>query len=194
MKRTIPDVPENASPYVPIPLKVLWRDGKGFPLYATSEFVPSSSDTDVVYYHKRPQTGRFTKRTTSGNPFYISASTGGRWMDRQRPMSCSVAESITCEALGWPAEIKELLKTITHLGKERQRGLGVVKTWRIEPIESFSVVSNDTLTRKIPVEAADAIGVTAAGQLSVMAAWTPPYWQRGLHRLVYPSGTQVKSA
>lgn len=184
----IPDVPLHHSPVVPMPLQTLWRDERGYPFTACTAFQPDGHiESDVYYHHKRHHPGTFTKRAKTGQPFSVK-STDGRWMDRQRPLTTQVVERLICTAVGDFDEICRLLVQVTHIGKERSRGIGRVRQWNIVPASEFSLVQNGRLAANVPYAAARALGLKLPPQLT-QGAWTAPRWQNGAYSLVHPVGT-----
>lgn len=72
--------------------------------------------------------------------------------------------------------VREMLPSVTHVGKKRAVGKGEVREWRVErcePWAGFPVVRDGKPLRPLPL---DWPGVRAADR--EMRVLTPPYWQR----------------
>lgn len=187
----IPDVPADVSPLVPAPLKTLWTDDRGFPLFACTSLTPAGAEaSDVYYHHKRHQPGKHTKRTKNGRPYGVNAQMG-RFIDRQRALTTTVAERLTCTAIGNAQEIARLLKLLSAVGKERARGMGKILKSEIEEIDAFSFDQEGKLSRDLPFAALEPLGYREIAGNLTLGAWTPPYWRRDIHSLVVPRGTAL---
>lgn len=170
----IPFAERNDFAFIPVPLKLLWEDENGGPLWCTSFFEPDAVlGTDVEYFHKRAPDGH---RTKSKNPeaFGVRGITG-RWADRRTPFPVLLARQMEALAIGDIEEVRRLLGYITHIGKKNAEGFGAVKEWRVE-LEEISVadclVRDGKLLRNIPVGA----GLIETDEPPEVLGWAPPYW------------------
>ncbi|MBM3187570.1 MAG: hypothetical protein FJZ90_02485 [Chloroflexi bacterium] len=167
------------EPYsLPVPLRCLWRDDRGLPLWATTPLLPHGAEMrDIHYWHKRAQTGRFT-HTKSGR--FIITSTKGRWMERRVPLPIQIADHWEATCVGNAVEIGRLLDPLVHVGKRRAMGLGEISHWEIEPAEAFYLVDEDRLTRALPAMAIELLGGYMPMERPSPVGWTPPQWKPSL--------------
>lgn len=192
----IPGLQDDEAPEIPIPLQVLWRDSRGFPLYACTPLSPvGEAVQDIVYYHKRKQPGRWTVRSRNGNPWSAQA-TAGRWMDRQVPRPTIINPEWTCTCLGDPDQIRSLLASVSSVGKKRTSGNGAVLHWDVQPAEAFSLHDGQRLLTNVPVQAVKEAALldVALEEHITLGAWTAPRWNNKLYLPVHPAGTKVKHA
>jgi hypothetical protein len=188
--------PGQGAYLLPVPLRCLWQDGEGYPLWAATPFVPEGEQfTDTYYYHKRQQPGMWTG--TKSGQLKIS-STNGRYMERRVPTPSVTAERFVATCIGDAEEVARLLHGIAHAGKRRAVGFGEVRRWVIDDAPEFRLVAGGKLTRNLPEEAIDAIddygllpryrpeGATAP------VGWTPPYWLPALYRPGWWMGAPVE--
>lgn len=164
-----------AEPYrIDLPLSCLWRSPEGLPLWAASSLTTvGPSAQDVIIQTKRPQSGRWTK-TKSGR--LLLTPTAGRWRARQIPRPATVCDAWRGWCEGDPYEVRRLLAMVTHLGKRKAAGLGVVQRWKVEEASAFDLVMGGRLTRPVPAAAADAVLPQRPEEATTMVAWTPPHW------------------
>lgn len=86
-----------------------------------------------------------------------------------------VDDRLTWWCVGDEAQVRDLLRDVSYLGKKRAVGLGRVKSWHVEPTEpweGFPVLLDGRPLRTLP---ADYPGIEAECELSVDRL-TPPYW------------------
>ena len=70
------------------------------------------------------------------------------------------ALSVSWYAVGDIGWVREMLGTVTHLGKKTSQGWGAVKKWAVEPWHAdWSVWKNGQLTRAIPEEGGIRVGI-----------------------------------
>lgn len=181
----------NIGYALPVPLQCLWRDSRGYPLWAATPFVPAEgAEGDVWYRHKRQQSGRWTG--TKRGTLRLSA-TSGRWMERRVPVPTVVAPYWEARCIGNAIEIGRLLDHLSQVGKERSRGMGVVERWEIEPTDTFRLVGEDNeLTRSLPMGAVELLNGWMPTGAPAPVGWTPPQWLPGLFAPGWWSGTPVE--
>jgi len=173
----LPPIDTAEGYLLPVPLKRLWVDPRGYPLWAATPFEPGpGAEGDTVYRHKRRQTGRFTG--TKRGTFNISASTG-RWMERRVPIPTTVAPYWEATCIGNACEIGRLLEQLRHVGKSRAAGFGAVDHWEIEPGE-FALVRDCRLMRSLPGLAIGLLEGRAVEGEAAPVGWTPPQWKPAL--------------
>ena len=177
------NVAPSLEPYdLPVPLRCLWRDDRGLPLWASTTLVPVGDfERDVFYQHKRAQTGGFT--AARGGAGYGVQTVSGRWMERRAPLPTIVADAYEASCIGNAIEIGRLLEQLSHVGKRRAIGFGEIDHWLIEPLgrEFILVDAGPRLARSLPVAAAELLppGMRPTEGASPIS-WTPPQWKPDL--------------
>lgn len=163
---------------LPLPLRCLWRDSEGLPLWAATQLRPQGlAEGDVTFYHKRPPEGRYTK-TKSGR--FAPTPQEGRWAERRIPTPCMVAQRWEAMCDGNAEEIARLLAGIPFIGKHRGAGHGEVEEWVVEPMDEFRLVEEGRFTRTMPRAAAEALGLPMPMGEAAPVGWTPPQWKPSL--------------
>jgi len=186
----LPDLHDDGYA-LPVPLKCLWRDARGYPLWAATPFYPANgAEGDVQYWHKRQQSGRFTG--TKRGTFNI-LSTKGRWMERRVPTPTVVAEHWTATCIGNAREIANLLEPLRYVGKRRGAGFGAVHHWEIEPAEAFGLVRDGRLLRPMPAMAIELLSPHMPEVAPAPVGWTPPQWHPPLWAPGWWPGTAVST-
>jgi len=188
-------LPASEEPYdLPVPLKYLWRSETGLPLWAATPFYPQGvTFTDFHFWHKRAQPGTLTG--TKSGKFSIT-STKGRWMDRRVPLPTQSAEWWEATCIGNETEITRLLNQLSFIGKRRASGFGEVERWEVEPLDAFTLVRDNRLTRPLPAIAFDSrIELLPGGMIPEGTAspvgWTPPQWKPSLFAPGWWAGTPL---
>lgn len=183
------EVPDDRYLSLPVPLQALWRDEDGLPLYAATPFVPNEPAlNDVVYWHKRPQEGRFSRGPKG---VWSPRTEGNRYAERQIRTPVTVCDTWTAECVGNAAEVARLLETVTAVGKNRGSGHGVVRQWSVAAVEAFSLVRDGRLTRPLPEAARGLLGRLVPEGAPVPVGWTPPQWRPAQWRPGWRVGTPV---
>jgi hypothetical protein len=192
--RGLPLLAASDAYALPIPLRCLWRDEQGLPLWAATPFAPAGAVArDVHYWHKRLQSGAWT----AGRGGRLSlASAHGRWMERRVPQPALVAERFVARAVGDPAEVARLLGRITHLGKKRGAGFGAVARWEVAESDAPFALVADTgdgprLTRSLPAAAVRLLDGGLPDGPPALVGWTPPQWAPWLFAPGWWPGTPV---
>lgn len=185
---------------IPLPLQVLWAHPvTGLPLWAATNFEPVSIHERSVSYTQRRGLNTSFVREDKGKPFNPNPKLG-RFKETRIPMPTVVCHSFQADCIGHADTIASLLTNISHVGKRRGEGKGLVDHWKVEPIAQFSLLSNAVLRRTIPMEAMKAEGLENPNEYGVLRraipveamealgieipneyvvrrmGWTPPYW------------------
>lgn len=187
--RMLPDLPTSEAYDLPVPLlKLATHDG--LPLWAATPLLPVSTPVrDTIVETKREQTGRWTK--TKSGKFTISPSTG-RWRSRMIPRPALIGPVLQSHCVGCPESIADLLSRVTHIGKRRASGGGLVACWEVEPTEEqWSWVKDGVLTRSLPAGLESSIGIKTPPIATQLIAYSPPFWRRCQWREGWPAGTAV---
>lgn len=180
---------------IPLPLQVLWTHPEtGLHLWAATNFESASKhDRSVSYTQRRTMNTAFV-RDEKGKPFNPNPKLG-RFKETRIPMPTVVCHTFQADCIGHADTIASLLRNISHIGKRRGEGKGMVSVWKVEPIAQFSLVNDGVLRRAIPVEAMESLGLQIPNEYVVRRmGWTLPYWtgvpdSRGL---CVPDGASVK--
>jgi len=170
--------------WIPLPLKMLWRDEKGFPLWASSVLYPASPSIEDVYIrHKRNPPGN-----THNKKKLVTKS--GPWMPRRIPTPTLVCDRYEARCIGNFDAVKNLLNTFDLIGKLR---LGRIKSITVEQAdftEQDVFLADGKLIKPIPAEAN--LVSWWQSQSSMLIGWTPPHWKPGLFRLGFQANTKIK--
>ena len=164
--------------WIPLPLEMLWQSNEGYPLWASTVLYPVADTIDDIYIrHKRNSGGEFhdKKKLQTRN---------GPWMERRIPTPTQVCNTYEALCIGNADAVRGLLSEFTHIGKLR---LARVNSVTVEPIDKFSLWSNGTLMRPVPI----ASGVMALTERPSLVGWTPPQWKPSLFSLGWPTGTFI---
>lgn len=178
------EMDKSLSYELPIPLKRLWTSPDGFPLWASSVFLPVGKvHADTVYLHKRLGRFEFSEKQPKSNV--------GRWMDRRIPKQAYQSESNQWQAfcIGNADAIMELLPMIRLLGKHRNVGYGEIAEWDIsawDGDELQTVFQNGKIIHAIPQGAE--IGLSFDDPASLVG-WTPPQWKPDIFSLGWRVGS-----
>lgn len=173
---------------MPVPLRSLWRSDDGLPLYAATPFAPRGATApDVQYLHKRQQSGRWTQ---GGRHGFAPRAGSGRWAERRQAVRSTLAERWVADVIGHAETIAAWLAPVTHVGKKRALGFGVVARWEIAPLPAWHLVRDGRLTRPLPALAIAQWPMRPAGAPALIG-WTPPQWKPSLFRPGWWAGTVV---
>lgn len=166
--------------FVPLPLKMLWRNVVGVPLWASTDLVPDGEVIrDVQYMHRRaPEPKMQRKNIDTG---------AGRHKEKRTPMPTIVANELSADVYGNAEEIARLLADVSSVGKKRH-STGMVLEWQIEPIKAFSLIEDGKARRPLPVPAIyDAIALLDSTHIS----YSPPYWLAATRDFCVPTGAKI---
>lgn len=182
---TLPDSDE--AYWLPLPLKALWFDENGLPLWASSIMQPFGNSVRSTHYlHKR------NSRLTFSNSAKLETRKG-RWMERRQPIPIRVFgdnSGIEARVIGDALLIEELISQWKMIGKHRSRGFGEVLRWEIKPAQFDNVWENDgKLIKPMPVEC----GLVQCLERPQRIGWTPPQWKPALFRYGWRVGTMVNN-
>lgn len=167
--------------WIPLPLKMLWQDGGGYPLWAASVLRPvGPAVSDVYVRHKRNSEGWLhnKKKLVTRN---------GPWMERRMPTPIQVCDTYEARCIGNADAVRLLLEHFTHIGKLRLGRLDRVDVELADFDESAVYLDGATLIRPMPAE---------AGLLRMwpgtpsLVGWTPPFWKPSLFRHGWRAGTK----
>lgn len=162
---------------IPLPLQVLWTHPEtGLHLWAATNFEPASKHERSVSYTQRRTMNTAFVRDEKGKPFNPNPKLG-RFKETRIPMPTMVCHTLQADCIGHAETIASLLTNISHLGKRRAEGKGMVGNWKVESLAQFSLLSDGVLRRAIPVEAMEALGLNIPNDYVVRRmGWTLPYW------------------
>jgi hypothetical protein len=168
--------------WIPLPLKMLWQDEGGFPLWAASVLYPVGPNVGDVYVrHKRNSEGWLHNKPKM-------QTRSGPWMERRLPtptLVCSVFEARCIGNLEW---VQKLCDYFTHIGKLR---LGRVFSVLVEPAdytEQNVITDEGVLIKPVPVLS----GLVPWLQKPSLVGWTPPFWKPSLFADGWHAGTRIE--
>lgn len=170
----------SAEPYwLPLPLVTYWKDTHGLPLWAATDFQSIDTDTtDAEFWHKRAVDTAMLPKTRDGRPLNLRTAQGVTKEYRiPVPVHSSLRWKATCN--GDPHAIRDLLATVTAVGKKRSQGYGRVKSWELTEIDAFTFFDESLhALRPIPTVALTSIAPAEYPLKNLgMLTWTPPYWR-----------------
>lgn len=115
----------------------------------------------------QPVRGRYYKVRTVNGPMKAH-------LTRYR---CIAAESVSWIAEGDPDRTRRLLESAGGIGARRKDGHGALRHIEVEPAEGLSPLTDEAgeVRRPIPVRLS-ALSKPAAGSLTAVDTWCPPYW------------------
>lgn len=165
--------------WLPLPLKMLWRNDDGFPLWAASTLYPVGEHTDdITVRHKRNSDGHLHNKPKL-------KTRAGPWMERRMPTPVTVCDAYEAVCIGNRELVVGLLDMFTHIGKLR---LGRIVGVRVEPVDSMDVLwRDDALIRPVPAAA----GLIDWLEKPSLIGWTPPHWKPSLFLPGWRVGTRI---
>lgn len=154
----------------PVPIKIKWVSSKGLPLMLSTGFLSESGGcNDVSYWHKRFPASAVQRHCVQPN----TATTKGFFKEYRIPVQVVQASQLTAYCAGNKGEIEKLLNTyITHVGKKRSQGKGLVSEWSVSECNETEQWILDH--RLLPNEYTGKKGGRLLG-------WCPPYWFKSWH-------------
>lgn len=191
------DLPTVADCYdVPLPLRCLWRNEHGWPLWAASYFWPEGETArGTVVFHKRAITGHWSAGRGKDKRLPLNKAAGPHKEKRiPVPVEVSVTGRYTANCVGNAPAIAELLEHIKMVSGRRNVGLGPVERFEIEPVGERSVlIHGDVLSRAIPEGAVGLLSPHApSGPPWPAVGWTPPQWKPTLFSSGWPAGAPLE--
>lgn len=166
-----PLLPGGKADVIPLPLELAWVCPQGRPLWASTNMRPvGKKAVGVSYIHKRHPRDRLTLHRGGA-----VVTTAGSLKDVRIPQPVVSADRMEAWCIGCPDALKEILTSVTHVGKKSAVGRGRVIEWRVEPAD----VSLDWIMQRRPVPHAYCGKSGHAPPRRV--SWTPPYWHVPAH-------------
>ena len=182
---------------IPLPLKCLWRNANGWPLWATSYFWPESITHQwSMVQHKRAITGQWSAGRGKDKKLALNKASGKHKEKRiPVPAETSVTGRYTATAIGYFETVCELLENVTQLSGRRGVGMGEVDHFEVSEVDFVDVLTiGGKLARAIPLGAAELLPkhtrITDTYVPSV--GWTPPQWKPTLFSPGWFAGTPVE--
>lgn len=165
--------------WIPLPLKMLWQNADGFPLWSASVLYPASDTIDDIYVrHKRNSTGEMHNQPKL-------QTRAGPWMERRIPTPIQVCDRYEARCIGNIDAVQELL-SFTHLGKLR---LGRVLSVSVEIVD-YDIPEilwrNEQLIKPVPAQSE----LTGWLENPSLIGWTPPFWKPSLFAMGWRVGTK----
>ena len=143
--------PLSADAIVPIEIPVEHETGGRFHLASASIMVPEARAT--IHLQRRFPTAEAGRMTTMRR---VNLAAGPQ-KNYRIPMEVTYAAGgeVTWYALGEQRTIEELLSLVTHLGKKRSAGHGIIRGWRMEPCETWpgfpTLAADGAALRHLPI-------------------------------------------
>lgn len=159
--------PKGAA-IIPLPLDLLWVNGKGWPLWASGDLKPIENHEGREYWHKRYP----AHRAPLGSKLNANTS-AGRWREYRMPVKTVHSTLLTAVCIGNQSEIERLLAYVTHVGKKGSIGYGRIK-WTVEKLDGVNALDLIHQSKALPLDYAKQASIT--GIYKPTKAWTPPYW------------------
>jgi CRISPR type IV-associated protein Csf3 len=173
---TIEDLPRasNASECVDLPIPLAEQDG----VYLASAAEYAVEEHELAWVNKRFPTEMAQQLGDAS--FRSIQITAGINKSFREPLAVSHLEHdrIVWWAIGDQPKIERLLSAVAYLGGKRRFGYGEVKSWLVEPCETwegFPVMRDGYPLRHLP---ADWPGLREDVERAY-AVVRPPYWDRG---------------
>ena len=177
---------------IPLPLKSMWKDERGYDCWAASSLLPVSVFVeDVIWMHKRAQNGEFTQHKSKGD--YKLNTTTGRYMERRIPVPTMVVNKLYSRCIGDISETQKLLELITHIGKRRNAGLGEVRSWNINKAiwnDRDIFIGTNQLIKPLPAGLSVLLNIHLT-EPATECSWFPPYWHSGCQGAGWRVGTTI---
>jgi len=191
-------LPDNPDCYdIPLPLKCLWRNSEGWPLWAASYFWPESETFQwSMVQHKRSIKGEWSKGRGKKKSLALNRASGKHKEKRMPiPAETSVTGRYTATAIGNFDAVCELLENVTQLSGRRGIGMGEIGHFEVSIVETVDVlVIGNKLARAIPAEAVSVLPqyVRIVDNYVPSVGWTPPQWKPTLFSSGWFAGVSVE--
>lgn len=175
---------------VPVPLRRLWQDASGLPLWAATCFTPLEDVIDdAQYLHKRRQPGYWVGTRSEK---YAPGPTQGRARERQIVYEVQAGcRYWQASGIGRIADVQYLLDGLYGIGKRTNVGFGEIARVEVTPADDFALVRDGALTRPIPAGARHLLGDMQPAARPLHCPWTPPYWRPELGAPGWRAGARV---
>lgn len=140
-------------------------------------------------YLSKPTPSARMARYSSAPSVNVGAGPHKAW---RLPFPARLAEEARWYALGDVARVREMLGSISHLGKLHHHGAGEVLAWTVELWgEDWSCVRDGLPTRHLPVGFPGVVGEPP----TISGGIRPPYWHAARRATVYmPAQAQRRAS
>lgn len=157
------------------PMLPFERRGEGDAWYYACSFgMGRLLHEETQYRHKRFDGDLAETYVDFGKRRGVVPTQSGPYKSCRMPMFVHIVPEIVWYAVGDRQELERLLPMITHLGKDRSRGYGLVESWEVRPWHSdwSERLPDGRLTRSIPAN---------GGTGDMITGIRPPYWRTEIH-------------
>jgi len=191
-------LPDNPDCYdIPLPLKCLWRNRNGWPLWAASYFWPESETLQwSMVQHKRAISGRWSAGRGKDKKLALNKASGKHKEKRMPvPAETSVTGRYTATAIGHFETVCGLLENVVQLSGRRGIGMGAIDHFEVSVVDYVDpLVTGDKLARAIPFEAISILPkhVRIVDNYVPSVGWTPPQWKPTLFSAGWFAGSPVE--
>lgn len=192
------ELPDNPDCYdIPLPLKCLWRNSDGWPLWAASYFWPESETHQwSMVQHKRAITGQWSAGRGKDKKLALNKASGKHKEKRiPVPAETSATGRYTAYAIGHFETVCELLETVTQLSGRRGIGMGEIAYFEVAAVPHAPVLVNGSkLSRAIPLGAAELLPphIRIIDAYVPSVGWTPPQWKPTLFSPGWFAGSLIE--
>src|SRR5690606_1272563 len=154
---------------IDIPVVCLWRDERGWPLWAATDMYPLGEQTE----HRQWLHRRFpADRADFGSKLKVNLA-AGPYKEKRVPVSAIACMTWLGAALATDVDaVRRLIERVRSLGARAAAGFGAVHAWTVEPF--------DCDERFILERRAVPIASGLRGGHAARMPWTPPYWHASL--------------
>lgn len=162
--------------------------------WAASKGVYEETGRTVEYLNKRPNFFNADKIGRLDMEKGIISDSVGAYRAYRMPNVIRTVKGgiITFYAVGHADKIRELLETMSAVGKKAAAGYGIVDRWTVEDCGEDYTLYHPTHGLMRPVEVGDEGGLDLTGYPVYQYGVKPPYWKRKNARLCYvPIGAIV---
>lgn len=136
---------------------------------------------EIAYWNRRVDAAEAEKYVDfQGRRGKLNTSSG-RYKAYRMPLPVSIVPEITWTAEGDAAEVRRLLRRITHIGKKRSQGYGLVAEWVVEEVPGEWGPWMDGRLRR-PVPASMEVPPDIPAYKTVLSI-RPPYWHPSRKRV-----------
>lgn len=191
----LPDDPDCYD--IPLPLKCLWRNNEGWPLWAASYFWPESETYQwSMVQHKRAITGQWSAGRGKDKKLALNKASGKHKEKRMPvPAETSATGRYTATAIGHFETVCKLLENVVQLSGRRGIGMGEIDHFEVTEVDFVDpLIVDGKLARAIPLGAAELLPkyIRIIDSYVPSVGWTPPQWKPTLFSPGWFAGTPVE--
>lgn len=162
-----------------LPLLEVWRSPEGLPLWAATPLYPTDPQRITRYYHRRSPDGYIHLLAKPGN-----RHSSGPYKEIRSPSPAYTPGTLTAIAIGEAEPIREMLGSVTSIGRHRNAA-GAVRTWEVTELDVPQDQFLEHLLQHRPTPLRYLKGLHKPVEASDFerVGWTPPYYYVPWHEL-----------